>query len=120
MIIYPPYGGFFLAIGTEKMTDSIQKIPVFGVGFNPAPLTLEGCSGWAENEDEALKIVQGLLETTELVTIMSHQFGVEYRLAGVKRERIVIKDDEGQHYNSLFGRHRYQEVFRAFLERSHS
>ncbi|MFA4834675.1 MAG: hypothetical protein WC749_01185 [Dehalococcoidia bacterium] len=98
------------------MANPAQKLPVFGVNYIPASLTLEGCVGWASDEHEALKLVQALPETKEAESMMSRQFGVEYRLGGVNQERMILQDDEGPHYSSTIGRHRYQEVFRAFLD----
>jgi hypothetical protein len=98
------------------MTNPVQKLPVFGVNYIPASLTLDGCVGWAGDEHEALKFVQELPATKEAELIMSRQFGAEYRLGGIKKERMILQDDEGPHFSSTIGRHRYQEVFRAYLD----
>lgn len=98
------------------MTNTVQKLPVFGVNYIPASGALDGCVGWAGDEQEAFKLVQSLPETQETESMMSRQFGVEYRLAGVNKERMIVKDDKGPHYSSTLGNHRYQEVYRAYLD----
>ena len=98
------------------MTNPVHKLPVFGVNYIPASVTLDGCVGWASDEQEAFKLVEGLPETQETASMMSRQFGVEYRLAGVNKERMIVKDEQGPHYSSTLGHHRYQEVYRAYLD----
>lgn len=99
------------------MANPGHQLPVFGVNHTPLSLTLDGCVGWANDEHEALILVQKLPETKEAEAAMSLLFGGEYRLGGVKIERMILQDDDGAHYTSTFGRHRYQNVFRAFLDR---
>jgi len=98
------------------MSNPVQKLPVFGVNHIPASVTLDGCVGWASDEQEALRLVQSLPETQETESMMSRQFGVAYRLAGVSKECMIVKDDKGPHYSSTLGPHRYQEVYRAYLD----
>lgn len=98
------------------MTNPVHKLPVFGVNHMPSAGTLDSCVGWARDEQEAFKLVESLPETQETASMMSRQFGVEYSLAGVSKERMILKDDEGPHYSSTIGYHRYQEVYRAFLD----
>lgn len=119
VVTHPPLmQAAFQDLDLLRQDTPAQKLPVFGVSYDPASVSLDGCAGFASDEHEALKLVQGLPETQETVSMMTRQFGVEYRLAGIKKERMIIKDEKGPHYSSTLGNHRYQEIYRAYLDRS--
>lgn len=98
------------------MKTSSERIPVFGVVSPPVSLSLEGCVGWASNEEEALKIVGSLPETLDAARVMSREVGAEYHLGGVYRDCKVVQDEDGLHFSSRWGRYRFQDVFRAYLD----
>lgn len=109
-------GKIFVEDEKSSETAEAAKLPVFGVTYVPGSPTLEDCVGWACDEHEALQLVQELPETAMTASVMSRQFGGEYALGGVIRDRKIIQDPEGPYYSADLGTHRYQEIFRAYLE----